>query len=250
MQRNEAYVPYRPPLTEEQKKRIDRADDPMKAYGSIAIEAAKQQLSAAVNSAAGQNAMPENAEACLRFPAIDPKGQYSIIDMKISRRTQAIDAALRLRDKEVGALVGEILNHPAVRERWTKLKQLSRQHRLFTRAEKLCWDEAAADSLHLSARKLEVDPLVAEVDLVLQGVEHLLGIREGPAPGEVADFCRGALGMVLTEEQYELGRRAVQPDTLDVFFQDFDNRILQLTFSEPENWGLSLEELEKLADET
>lgn len=250
MQRNEPYAPYRPPLTEEQKKQISRAENPVKAYGSIAIEEAKRQLSAAVNGAAGQNALPENAEACLRFPAIDPKGQYSIIDMKVSRRTQAIDAALHLRDKSVSALAGEILNHPAVRERWTKLKQLSRQHRLFTRAEKLCLDEAAADALHISARKLEVDPLVAEVDMVLQGVEHLLGLREGRAPGEVADFYRSALGVTLTEEQYEQGRRAVQPKEWNVFFQDFDNRILQLTFSEPENWGLSMAELEKLADET
>ena len=250
MQRNEAYAPYRPPLTEEQKKRIDRADDPVKAYGSIAIEAAKQQLSAAVNSAAGQNAMPENAEACLRFPAIDPKGQYSIIDMKVKRRTQDIEAALSLRDKAVGALVGEILNHPAVRERWTRLKQLSQQHRLYTRAEKLCWDEAAADSIHVVARKLEVDPGIAEVDMVLQGIEHLLGIREGRAAGEVEDFYRSTLDVTLTEEQYNLGRRVVQPKEVDIFFEDFDNRILQLTFSEPENWGLSMEELEKLVDET
>ncbi|MBQ9687413.1 MAG: hypothetical protein IJV41_12845 [Oscillospiraceae bacterium] len=250
MQRNEQYAPYRPPLTEEQKERIQKAEKPAEEYGRIAIEEAKKQLSAAVNNGAGQNAMPENAEACLRFPAIDPKGQYSIIDMKVSRRTQAIDAALHLRDKAVSNLVGEILNHPAVRERWMRLKQLSRQHRLFTRAEKLCWNEAAADSLHISARKLEVDPLVAEVDLVLQGVEHLLGLRQGRASREVADFYRHTLGITLTEEQYELGQRAVQPEELNVFFQDFDSQILQLTFSEPENWGLSMAELEKLTDET
>ena len=110
MQQNRQYAPYRPPLTEEQKKQIHDAENPMKAYGSIALAEAKKQLSVAVNSSAGQNAMPENAEACLRFPAIDPKGQYSIIDMKVKRRTQDIEAALSLRDKAVGALVGETLN--------------------------------------------------------------------------------------------------------------------------------------------
>ena len=250
MHSHEQYAPYRPPLTAEQKAQLQHAENPVKAYGSVALAEAKKQLSVATNGVGGQNALPENAEEGLRFPAIDPRGKYSVIDMKLSRRTQGIDAALRLRDKAVSDLVGEILNHPAVRERWTRLKQLSQQHRLFTRAEKLCWDEAAADSLHVAARKLEVDPVVAEVDMVLQGVEHLLCIREGFAPQEVADFYRGTLNLVLTQEQYEQGWRVVQPEEINVFFQDFDNRILQLTFSEPENWGLSMEELEKLVEET
>ena len=250
MQQNQQYAPYRPPLTEAQKKQIHDAENPLKAYGDIAIAEAKRQLSVAVNSSAGKNAMPENAEAGLRFPAVDPRGRYSIIDMKTARRVQNIDAALHLRDKAVSELVVGILNHPAVRERWTRLNQISRQHRVFTRAEKLCWNEAAADSLHVNARKLEVDPLVAEVDMVLQGIEYLLGIREGQPAREVTDFYRNTLGITLTEEQYELAQRVEQPDEWNFFFQDFDNRILQLTFCEPENWGLSMEELEKLVDET
>ena len=79
------------------------------------------------------------------------------------------------REKAVGELVGRILASPAVRERWIGLQKLSRRHRVLTRAEKLCWDESAADSLHVQARRLEVDPLVAEVDLVLQGGASFAG---------------------------------------------------------------------------
>ena len=247
---NERYAPFRPPLTEEQQERIRRAENPAEAYGRIALDEAKRQLSVATNSSAGKNALPDGEDIYLRFPAIDPMGQYSVIELKTSRRTQRIEAVLSLRDKAVSALVGEILNHSAVRERWKQLRQLSQKHRLYTRAEKLCWDEAAADSLHVSARKLEVDPAVAEIDVVLQGVEHLLGIREGRASQEVRDFYRDTLGVSITDEQYEQGRRVIQPDTVSVFFQNFDNKVLQLLFSMPENWGLSMEELEELAEES
>ncbi len=141
--------PFRPPLTEEQKERIGRAENPSKECGLIAVEEAKKQLSVAVNADGEHNALPESEDACLRVPAVDPRGQYSILSMKVSRRS-----------------------------------------RVLTRAEKLCWDESAADSLHVQARRLEVDPVVAEVDLVLQGVEYLLGIREGRAPAEVDRFYR------------------------------------------------------------
>ena len=250
MRNHEQYAPYRPPLTAEQQELVNRAENPAEAYGRIALDEAKRQLSVATNSGEGKNALPDDAEACFRFPAVDPMGQYSVMELKVSRRMRHIEAALAMRDEEVRALANGILSQDAVNERWKQLRLLSKKHRIYTRAEKLCWDEAAADSLHIAARRLEVESVVAEFDLVLQGVEHLLGIREGYAPREVADFYRGTLNLVLTQEQYEQGWRVVQPEEINVFFQDFDNRILQLTFSEPENWGLSMEELEKLVDET
>ncbi len=172
------------------------------------MEEAKKQLSVAVNAGGEHNALPESEDACLRVPAVDPRGQYSILSMKVSRRS-----------------------------------------RVLTRAEKLCWDESAADSLHVQARRLEVDPVVAEVDLVLQGVEYLLGIREGRAPAEVDRFYRDVLGVEFSPEQQAAARRLVQPLEAELFFPDFENVLLQALFSMPENWGLSIAELEGLRDE-
>ena len=249
MQRNQQYAPYRPELTAEQRERIDRAKNPTEEYGKIAIEEARKQLAVAENTAAGENALPEGEDIGLRFPGVDPRGQYSSIDMKIKERTQRLDAVLNLREESVRALVNEVLSSPAVAELWKNLKQVAKRHRLFTRAEKLCWDEAAADSLHVQVRKLEVDPAVAEMDVVLQGLEYLLGIREGEAPEEIERFCRDRLGLAFTPEQRGTARRIVQPEEAGVFFPDFDNILLQALFSMPENWGLSLEELEALRDE-
>lgn len=249
MQRNDQYAPFRPELTAEQQSRIERSKNPTEEYGRIAIEEANRQLALMENTAGSKNALPDDPEICLRFPGIDPRGEYSAIDMKLKGRTQRIDAVLNLREKGVREQVYGILSSSAVQERWKRLKELARRHRVFTRAQKLCWDEAAANSLHMQVRRLEVDPVVVEVDMVLQGLEYLLGIREGNAPTEVDRFYRDTLGVTFTPEQRDAARRLIQPEEGGVFFPDFENVLLQALFSMPENWGLTLEELEALRDQ-
>ena len=195
MSGNQKYAPFRPALTPEQRERVRKAKDPMEEYGGIAIEEAGRQLALLENTAAGQNALPDDPEICYRFPNVDPRGQYSPIDMRLKQRTQAIDSVLNLRDGSVREQVRGVLTNAAVTELWNGLKLTAKRHRLFTRAEKLCHDEAAAESLHLQARRLETAPVVAEADLVLQGLEYLLGIRQGNAPEEVERFYRDRLGL-------------------------------------------------------
>ena len=52
-----------------------------------------------------------------------------------------------------------------------------------------------------------------------------------------------------TPEQREAAQRLIQPEESRVVFADFENVLLQALFSMPENWGLTLEELEALRDE-
>ena len=249
MSGNQKYAPFRPALTPEQRERVRKAKDPMEEYGGIAIEEAGRQLALLENTAAGQNALPDDPEICHRFPNVDPRGQYSPIDMRLKQRTQAIDSALNLRDGSAREQVRGILTNAAVTELWNELKLTAKRHRLFTRAEKLCHDEAAVDSLHIQVRKLEVDPVVAEADIVMQGLEYLLGIREGNPPEEVERFYRERLGVEFTQEQRDAGRRSAQPEEVNAYFADFDNVLLQALFSMPENWGLAIEDLEELRDE-
>ena len=249
MQQYQQYAPFRPELTAEQKERVQRAKNPMEEYGRIAIEEANRQLALAENNAEGQNALPDEEDICLRFPGVDPRGQYSTLDMSIKQRTQRLDAVLNLRDGSVRALVSGVIANAAVTERWKAVKRLAKRQRVFTRSAKLCHDEAAASSLHRQIAKLGADPVVAELDAVLQGLEYLLGIREGNAPAEIRAFYRDKLGVAFTAEQREAARCVVQPSEAGVFFADFDNVVLQALFSMPENWGLSIAELEALRDE-
>ena len=245
MHRNQQYAAFRPELTAEQRERLIGAENRTEAYGRIAIEEANRQLAAS----SGEFALPDEPDVCLRYPGVDPKGMYSSIDLKIAWRTQRLDAVMNLREKDVRELVRGVLGLPSVMELLKNLKHLAMRHRVFTRAEKLCHDEAAVDSLHIQVRKLEVDPVVAEADIVMQGLEYLLGIREGNPPEEVERFYRERLGVEFTQEQRDAGRRSAQPEEVNAYFADFDNVLLQALFSMPENWGLAIEDLEELRDE-
>ena len=249
MNRNEQYAPFRTPLTEEQKELIRRAEKPEEVYARIAVEEANRQLALLSNTGAVQNALPDVPDICLHYPGVDPRGVYSVIDMKLKFRTQRIYSVLSLREKQVYDLVYGVLNSDVVLKLWMDMKEIARRHRIYVRAEKLCWDEAAADALHIQARKLEVEPVVAQVDLVLQGVEYLLGIRDGIPPAEVDRFYQDTLGVIFTPAMRETAQRLIQPEEAGVLFTDFENVLLQALFSMPENWGLTLEELEALRDE-
>ena len=98
MQRNQKYASFRSELTAEQSARVNRAKNPMVEYGRIAIEEATKQLALAENTAAGQNALPDEEDICLRFPGVDPRGEYSGLDMALKQRTQVIDSALEQRE--------------------------------------------------------------------------------------------------------------------------------------------------------
>ena len=249
MNQNERYAPYRPELTAAQKKQIEASEDPAKEYRHIAVEEAKRQFSLLKTADGKTVILPDEPDICLRFPGVDPWGVYSVIDMRFKSRTQRLNAALNLREESVRGQVQEVLSSEAVRERSAAVKELAARHRTLTRAEKLCWDGGAADSLHVQRRRLEADPAVAELDLVFQGLEYLIGILDGPAPAEVECFYRESLGVSFTEGQRDAARRLVQPAEGRVVFDNFENVLLQALFSMPENWGLTLEELEALRDE-
>ena len=249
MRLNDMYAPFRPALTAEQKERIERSERPAEEYRRIAIEEAKKQLSLLTDADGKKIILPDDPEICLRFPGVDPRGQYSIIDMRFVDRTMRMNAVLNLREERFRRKMQEILSSEGVRSRWAAVKELSRKHRILTRAEKLCWDETAVNVLRVQMHRLEKDPAVAELDLVFQGLEYLVGIREGLVPAEVESFYREKLGVTFTPEDREEARRLIRPEESDVFFADFENVLLQALFSMPENWGLTLEELEALRDE-
>ena len=249
MKQNDRYAPYRPVLTAQQRAKIEASEKPAKEYRHFAVEEAKKQLALLKNAEGKMIVLPDEPEICLRFPGVDPRGVYSSIDMRFKSRMQRLDAVLNLREERFRRQMQDILSSDAVRERWSAVKELAKRHRILTRAEKLCWDEEAADSIHVQLRKLEIEPAVEELDLVYQGLEYLVGIREGTAPAEVERFYRESLGVVFTPEQREAAQRLVQPEESRVVFADFENVLLQALFSMPENWGLTLEELEALRDE-
>lgn len=249
MNQNDRYAPLRPELTDQMREQIEKSEKPIREYERLAIKEAKRQFALLKNSDGKNVVLPDEEDICLRFPGVDPRGQYSVIDMRFKSRTQRLDAVLNLREQGIRLKMQEILSSEAVRGYWEEVRELAVQHRVLTRAEKLCHDPKAAASLHLRLRKLELAPAVEKLDLVYQGLEYLTGIREEMMPAEVESFYRKELGVTFTPDEQDAAKRLIQPEESRVVFSNFENVLLQALFSAPENWGLTLEEMEALLDE-
>ena len=190
----------------------------------------------------GWPVMPEDAETPVRFPGIDPVGQYSVIDMKFAQRQARVEAALESRAPEVQAqvrsLLGAARQTPAVGQISLAMKETAKRHRVLTRASKLCLDPEGRRLLHEQARGMEADLAVEQYDKYLQGVEYAAGVRTGPVPREVQQFYRERLKLPLDLELAARARDASQiPQVIHMDFQDLDHKLLQQQFANPHNWG-------------
>ncbi len=262
------YAPYRPALTAEQQSRLDAASGAEKSrlYKEFAMEAATAQvegfgtvnhwLSAGRRDVGRSDALPEDEEICVRFPEVDPRGKYSEMDMRLAQRRGVIDAACRARGSALTDLaLRELFDSDRVRTLEYEVDQLARRQRILTRASKLCHDEKAAEELRGEANALYAEDAAVKMELVLDGVEYLLGIREGKLPKDVDAYFRDVLDFELTQERIEEARpngylpeflrpkdEEKGPRELPIVFPSMDAKLRQLQFARPQNWGKAPEE--------
>ncbi len=89
MTTNDRYAPFRSKLSAEQRQQIENSEKPVQEYGRIAVEEAKKQLALLKDADGKPVILPDDPGICLRFPGIDPKGEYSVIDMRFKKRYSA-----------------------------------------------------------------------------------------------------------------------------------------------------------------
>lgn len=214
----------------------------------IALDRAEAQFK-------GHPAMPEDLDVAIRFPGVDPKGKYSVIDMKFAQRISVIEAALESRSPEVRAYAGELLGKCTDRRgggtfytEYATMKMYAEKHRALTRGSKLCMDADGRRLMHQQARGLETELAVVQFDQLLQGIEYAAGVRTGPVPQEVADHYSQVLRTDLDMDMVTAAQKYYQPTKIEMHFQDFDNKMLQKAFADPRNWSLSPAELAEFAD--
>lgn len=214
----------------------------------IALDRAEAQFK-------GHPAMPEDLDVAIRFPGVDPKGKYSVIDMKFAQRISVIEATLESRSPEVKAYAGQLLGRCTDRRgggafytEYATMKMYAEKHRALTRGSKLCMDADGRRLMHQQARGLETELAVAQFDKLLQGIEYAAGVRTGPVPQEVADHYSQTLGADLNMELVGAAQKYYQPTKIEMHFQDFDNKMLQKAFADPRNWGMSPAEMAEHAD--
>ena len=264
------YEPYRKPLTAEENAKVAQAeeqrahmaaalrDDPAytKVPGGWQHEEAGFQIDPTVLAhitIAMQRAdsqfrewpvMPEDVSASLRFPGVDPVGKYSVIDMKVAQRMARINAMLESRTPEVRDYMEMLFENGAthfkVREMKQNIEAVSREHRLLTRASKLCLDPEGRQLLLEKSRRLEMDPAVVEYDKYLQSLEYAAGVKNGPVPQELQDWHWEAMRYPIDLKYVKLAEKLDRvPRKIQVEFQNLDNKLLQSRFANPRSWDRS-----------
>lgn len=249
----DVYELYRPNFDKEQQERINQAGihaREIAASGTPDAKAAAKNLmlqtymKLAVEQAARQlesgPVMPEDGDISFRFPELDPTGKYSVIDMKFAHRYNLVQNTLQVRtpavQENVAHLQQELKNSESFRQLHAQMRETSRQHRLLTRASKLCWNEEGRTMLHLQARSLETSDCIIRYNLVLQGLEYAAGARSAPngIPEDVVKQYRD-MGLNLSVDPAEASRSAA-PQTVHIRFQNFDNQMLQRWQASPGHW--------------
>lgn len=202
--------------------------------------------------------MPEGVESSIRCPGVDPMGKYSVIDMRFAKRMDAVESALSVRNEEVQKRVRAVLQACTTRNTanplyvaYSDMQTAAEQHRIFTRASKLCLDPTGREELAQQARELEVDPRVVRFDKLMQGIEYLSGVRLGEVPQEITEFFNTELGIPLSQELAEEGRQVSQQlPQVAVEFKNIENKALLQTMADPRNWGMTWKEVEKASWDT
>ena len=218
-------------------------DPVLKVYTDAAIAQAEAQFDAWPR-------MPEDEEAPIRFPGVDPVGKFSVIDMKFEQRLAAVRAALESRAPEVRdyarSLMDSAGSNQTLRDQTRAMFAAAEEHRTLTRASKLCPDPEGRRLLHERARSLEVSQAVEQMDKYLQGVEYAAGVRTGPVPQEIQAYFANDLQMPLNMEVIAKAPQVGQiPREIHVDFQNLEHKFLQRHFSDPRNWGKPTLDVEK-----
>lgn len=251
------YAKYRTALTPEEstilaeaeKKAPEEGKVPplVKAHIQIACKRAETQFSR-------WPAMPENEEASIRYPGVDPMGHYSVIDMAFAERFNKLHSVLQSRSPEVQQYIGKVHNHLMTQEKTKniqgEMQRVSKEHRIMTRASKLALDPQARSLLHQQSRMLQTSPAVAEYDLMLQGLEHIAGIRKGPVPKDVADFYEKKAALTLDPRILSESHKNFQNADMTMGFEDVSHRLTLHQFANPECWNLSPAEAAEKAPST
>lgn len=195
--------------------------------------------------------LPAEELLSIRFPAIDPIGKSSIIEMKFEQRLLDLHAVLKFKPEHVNAYFNEIKDTIISSDIYkSKIEndmiKISKIHKYIVRAFKLCINSEAQKILKTYRYALELDMAVIQYDQFIQGLEYISGERQGPVPTDVVEFYDNILNLSLDLKKIEIAQKACQiPEEIDIHFENLDNIILQSRFSDPQNWDTPLNIIKK-----
>lgn len=197
--------------------------------------------------------MPEHYSTMLKHQNMDARGYYSEIDMDIDARLKRCDIYAERRDTFQQAMYQHVRKEIETKAANLKeqMKQIAKEHRLYTRAARLCTDKEAKESLLQEADKLKESKAVKDYNLLITGLESYAGIGPYKMENETILGFERLIGYVTNGETlysggFRDGYYTQRPEQIKIELQDMDQVMEQFKLSHPGIKEKTEEERDKL----
>ncbi|MBR4981852.1 MAG: hypothetical protein IKY94_04765, partial [Lachnospiraceae bacterium] len=142
--------------------------------------------------------MPEHYSTMLKHPSMDATGYYSELDFEIAAKMRRCETSLQTK----GILEKAMYDHVRgeIETKGAELKneviKLSKQHRILTRAARMCDDPETKDELIRMADTLKSSKAVKDYNHLITALEYYSGIHAGEKriPSEAIEALDRCIG--------------------------------------------------------
>ena len=209
-----------------------------------AVNAAKEELE-------NYPDMPEHYSAMMKHPNMDAKGYYSEIDMDIAARFKKCDTYAQRKNVYEQAMYKHVRQEIETKgaELKNEVQNISKQHRVLTRAARLCKDEEAKKIILARADALKESEAVKNYNMLITGLEHYAGIGPSKMERTVVNALDSLIGYSTSGMNHMSTGQGYRerPEQIKIEFRNMDEYLEQFKLSHPEAKGKTPEELDKLS---
>ena len=197
--------------------------------------------------------IPEHYSVMMKHPNLEGEGVYSEIDRDIKARLRRCDTYANKI-----TIYKQALYRHARQELETKgsslkkeVEEISKQHRVLTRAARLCEDPEAKKAILDKAESLKESPAVKDYNNLVAAMEAYAGVADYHMSNETILALENRLGYITSgaeshKSTFEDGEYFERPEKIQVNFENMDTYFERFMKSHPAAKEKSEEELHKL----
>ena len=197
--------------------------------------------------------IPEHYSVMMKHPNLEGEGVYSEIDRDIKARLRRCDTYANKI-----TIYKQALYRHARQELETKgsslkkeVEEISKQHRVLTRAARLCEDPEAKKAILDKAESLKESPAVKDYNQLVAAMESYSGVAHYHMSNETILALENRLGYITSGDEshrstFPDGEYFERPEKIQVNFENMDTYFERFMKSHPAAKEKSEEELHKL----
>ena len=197
--------------------------------------------------------IPEHYSVIMKYPNMDAKGYFSEIDMDIAARLKKCDIYAQRKTIYEQAMYNHVRQEIETKGADLKkeVQEISKQHRVLTRAARLCEDTEAKKALLDKAESLKESEPVKNYNMLISGLEFYAGIGPAKMERKVVNALDSLIGYITSGNTNLSGQGKYynyreRPEQVKFEFRNMDEYFEQFKLSHPQAKGKTQEELDAL----